>query len=902
MSQRTREARKLYIATQDNHGCDKTDGNVKIPRGSLLAEDARSNASNRNKATGMWAKVLDTDRLLQVEQRGLLEVSERTAGLLEAVTDCDERLALLANPHQLQRLSEIQKGDWVRVQITSSSREKVLGMVRYCGPMGKSRGNSGIVFGVELMGSAAGKGFTDGSYQGQKLFSCQENCGVIVPISRIEPSDCPVGQQDIPGERMQHHAASSTDEQVPRLELGARVFFWMGEEQQLGKVVYCDPLPNKEDLGVYVGILLDKSVGSWNGYFKGTKLCSIPSPDRGIYLPFAKVHKVAHAETAQLERRNCLPRGGVDKNNQNRLTQSRQKEVNRAVEETGRNNSSWRTQESYALENREDARIHVETHARAVQPLRIAVADDVALPSLRHPPPGSDNSPQRSPSHTETHSPGGQVEPRWPPLELNSMVEVQDPPIYGVIRWIGEIPDCMETMAGLEVEDPMPLACTDGTWRGVRYFQCAPYKALFVKLRICRPDSRFASLHMPTNQINRCNSIAFKEYTSERVEEDTPPQGWREGGEPLIGWKKGIQGHCNSCYLDATLFSMFAFTPVLDTMLLRPPDKNDSETYSETRDLLRTEIVNPLRKHGYVCATKVMALRKILEAAGQVSGFTSEEKDPEEFLNQLFQVLRVEPLFQIRSSGGKDMHGCIFYQIFTEIKPSVTVPSVQQLLEWSLVTSDLKFTEAPSCLILQMPRNGKNFKMFSTILPTLELDITDLLEDTPRACCICETLALLECKECYEDSNISPGRIKQYCSICSKQVHRARRRRTHQPQCLRLPEELSQCTDFPGLVPRQTMQLFAVLCIETSHYVAFTKHGPRDQDWMFFDSMADREGGQNGFNIPRVVPCSEVGEYLNMTPAQLRDLDPKTIPVFARRLLCDAYMCLYHSPSLSLYK
>lgn len=39
-------------------------------------------------------------------------------------------------------------------------------------------------------------------------------------------------------------------------------------------------------------------------------------------------------------------------------------------------------------------------------------------------------------------------------------------------------------------------------------------------------------------------------------------------------------------------------------------------------------------------------------------------------------------------------------------------------------------SQAPSCLILQMPRNGKNFKAFRTIQPSLELDLTDLLEDS----------------------------------------------------------------------------------------------------------------------------------------------------------------------------
>lgn len=58
----------------------------------------------------------------------------------------------------------------------------------------------------------------------------------------------------------------------------------------------------------------------------------------------------------------------------------------------------------------------------------------------------------------------------------------------------------------------------------------------------------------------------------------------------------------------------------------------------------------------------------------------------------------------------------------------------------------------------------------------------------------------------------------------------------------------------------------------------------------------------NGFNIPRVTPCAEVADYLEMSPRELQGLDPKSLPTYARRLLCDAYMCFYHSPSLGLYK
>ena len=36
------------------------------------------------------------------------------------------------------------------------------------------------------------------------------------------------------------------------------------------------------------------------------------------------------------------------------------------------------------------------------------------------------------------------------------------------------------------------------------------------------------------------------------------------------------------------------------------------------------------------------------------------------------------------------------------------------------------------------------------------------------------------------------------------------------------------------------MELFGVLCIEKSHYVAFVKCSTGDAPWVFFDSMADR--------------------------------------------------------------
>ena len=64
------------------------------------------------------------------------------------------------------------------------------------------------------------------------------------------------------------------------------------------------------------------------------------------------------------------------------------------------------------------------------------------------------------------------------------------------------------------------------------------------------------------------------------------------------GTMHGIQGHHNSCYLDATLYSMFAFSSVFDTLLHRGRKKDtDLAEYDEVQRVLRESIVNPLRTY-----------------------------------------------------------------------------------------------------------------------------------------------------------------------------------------------------------------------------------------------------------------------------------------------------------------
>ncbi len=62
-----------------------------------------------------------------------------------------------------------------------------------------------------------------------------------------------------------------------------------------------------------------------------------------------------------------------------------------------------------------------------------------------------------------------------------------------------------------------------------------------------------------------------------------------------VGEERGIQGHYNSCYLDSTLFGLFALSDVFDSMFL-DPDKEAPASRQEIKDLLAKKIINPLRK------------------------------------------------------------------------------------------------------------------------------------------------------------------------------------------------------------------------------------------------------------------------------------------------------------------
>nr|SVE84165.1 EOG090X03LH [Daphnia pulex] len=501
-------------------------------------------------------------------------------------------------------------------------------------------------------------------------------------------------------------------------------------------------------------------------------------------------------------------------------------------------------------------------------------------------------------------------------MEVGSLVEVSfgGRQLFGVVRWCGKPRNKSEQ--GLVGECDIDEG-SDGSYLGQQFFRCAPGRGVFVPFRHCRADSRFSSSCdvSRTSMYGRNHDLPSEiEYGGPECPSvcgEIPPVGQFGDWSKLTGKFRGIQGHHNSCYLDATLFSMFTFTSIFDGLLYRPPTRNDIPQYEEVQRILKEEIVNPLRQNHYVRADKVMKLRRLLQKLGSVKGLTNEEKDPEEFLHCLLsQTLKAEPFLKL-SSGQEAYH----HQLFVEKDDKLVMPTVQQLFEQSFLSSGIKLKEVPPALIIQMPRFGKSYKMYPYVLPSSLLDITDVLENSPRQCIVCGHLAEMECQQCLGQCGSGLESIA-FCAPCLYKVHSHKKRTTHQAQPLQVPADYAALQEH-CVIPRMYMELFAVVCIATSHYVAFVKCGPGpDAPWCFFDSMADRKGEQNGFNIPEVITCPDLPRWLSDEwDKQLlsNSSDPSSsssssnppgtgLPDYVRRLFSDAYMCLYQSPDLMLYR
>ncbi|XP_057698022.1 ubiquitin carboxyl-terminal hydrolase CYLD [Corythoichthys intestinalis] len=704
-----------------------------------------------------------TPMYCEIERSCLETLTAQEARLLLALTDCSERLKWFREKAALGRAQTLSLGTEVVVEEGS---EKLNGIIRYIGSMPESGSEepfTAIFFGIELQGEDKGRGKTDSCYRNETLFSCDKDCEIWLPFSRVQPRH----SNTFPPHRPETYSQSS-ETPVP----GDRVTYFIEDYFCYGMVLNVQEKDGKHF------VLISADIDA-------------TGKTREVKVPLKFVLKgewPAESHLIYLDNPSVEQKFGMD-------------------------------------------------------------------------------------------------------LSINSLVEVRSDKasLYGIIRWIGTFPGWQEIMAELEIDEDTEVNV--GTFKNVYFFRCLPRQTIYVKYSCCHPDTRF--LNDSDQDVSPKHEMTDRErHPSDEIKDPVAPISTDQVDKILIGKMKGIQGHCNSCYMDAALFSLFSCSSVLDSMLFKSIEPQDAPIQ---RTLLN-DIVNPLRSEGFVEGRRIMKLRQQLEKHGYCHSFTTEEKDPEEFLNVIMHhILALDPLLKL-SAGGK-VQESYCYQIFLEQNHNLVLPTVRQLLEHSFHSAGLKLAEVPYCLILQMPRFGKKFKMFDKIIPSLDLDLTHVLSGVPQVCILCGTPAQEECSDCFEEPVFSQTGCKIFCKTCSTQVHHHPQRRTHQPAALDIPKG---CT-VQGVPLTNEMKLFAVLCIETSHYVSFLKYGPNSHDWIFFDSMADREGGADGFNIPQVRACPEVGIYLNMSPAELANQNPRDMTGVAKRLFCDAYMYLYQSKSMCLY-
>uniref|UniRef100_A0A0N4ZNK9 ubiquitinyl hydrolase 1 n=1 Tax=Parastrongyloides trichosuri TaxID=131310 RepID=A0A0N4ZNK9_PARTI len=376
--------------------------------------------------------------------------------------------------------------------------------------------------------------------------------------------------------------------------------------------------------------------------------------------------------------------------------------------------------------------------------------------------------------------------------------------------------------------------------------------------------------------------------------------------DSLIGRFKGIQGHNNSCYLDATLYSMFLQSTEFDSLILeKKKTSEDIKEFSEVQRILKNEIVYPLRKFHFVRADHILKLRVLLgKILNDQIGMTENEKDPEEFMNALFEkVFKIKPLLRLRNNNDGKIHDTFFCPLIADDSwtfQQSKLMNLQYLFDRSIFSSTIELAEIPNLLIIQLPRSGE-VKIFERILPTITLDISNVVNTNTKLCRLCRrNVATEKCPECFLTKECYLKDVF-YCSRCFKDSHSDGNSSTHVP--------CEVITKNPSSQPKKILlKLSAVLCIETSHYVSFVNCNvnsatPENDRWVFFDSMADREGLSEGYNVPTVKQVPNLSKWLTdeggrkiyellsqsgWSLPEHGDYDP-----LLKRLLADCYICIY---------
>ncbi|CAF1358165.1 unnamed protein product [Rotaria sordida] len=290
---------------------------------------------------------------------------------------------------------------------------------------------------------------------------------------------------------------------------------------------------------------------------------------------------------------------------------------------------------------------------------------------------------------------------------------------------------------------------------------------------------------------------------------------------PILGENKGIEGDSNSCYMDATIF----------------------------------------------CDALFHLRAQLSEATGDPS-FKEVEKDPSEFLRALEELFQYAPLKtispdQLPNTTASNVTTNIMWEMFDANTQNLLSTKIASIFRNSLSEIPVKLATIPPFLILVAPRHTRSQRSYRYIIPdrqiTLDNNIVQLVclkcgktnhgTDQPRD--------FYSCHECYlkESSSLTTSttdaKVVCFCGSCINKLHKD------------VSHEVVNHNTRKIQMNNHKLNLFAVLCIEIAHYVAFVKCKKQNQqcEWLFFDSMSDRI--HNEKNIPLVDRVPDFDRWID---------------------------------------
>jgi ubiquitin thioesterase CYLD len=182
----------------------------------------------------------------------------------------------------------------------------------------------------------------------------------------------------------------------------------------------------------------------------------------------------------------------------------------------------------------------------------------------------------------------------------------------------------------------------------------------------------------------------------------------------------------------------------------------------------------------------------------------------------------------------------------------------------SLAEVSVKLATIPPFLVLVAPRHTRSQRSYPYIIPDRQISLDNNV--VQLVCCKCKKTnhglenqyEFYSCSKCvlkYSSLLRSPSTdttITCYCQGCQKELHD---RLSEAERLEHSPKKIN--TD------KHKLNLFAVLCIEICHYVAFVKCKKQNQqhEWLFFDSTNDRVGDEK--NVPLVDRVPNFDQWIN---------------------------------------